>query len=523
LSQQIVDINIFAKLFFFVSAFPIKMTEIFNLSRPEVIALILLALIAAFTIIIVSVIVSNNNVIVSSNNVIVSSNNVIVSSNNNNKEIEISKINADVRIAEIQNNNSVSPYSTSTNVTNYAEEARKLFGNNIPYFASPSKSQADDIEVPDEEFSNEYEFNKHMHAVLIKLISGKDMVLLNTEHYKYLKTGGKPVEYFKPDFCITAKFNCDIKAAPKEHDVVGCLYGAPLCVQLVDTIFEAKMGAGALTDSAIGKMYQYLHYMKEHNGHTHPRGFLYNQVEFIFFVFGGKEGCSTANRCRWDTEGSKELFLQCLKTPNSCCSFILALKEQHNADIKYLGNGATGTAIKFTAKGRGRETFVMKFCAGNLTEQYNIICAAHSKVSQHVIEIDEDKGVVDSSFYEGSAYCTSYYMTQCGSTLTNTKKNVKAILLALYKLHANDVIHGDCRLANVLKCGSEVVFIDFYEYPESSFGRDVTMFIKSVIGRNRKLLVKVENAIGAYAKERTEPNILKVHKELYIEKESENI
>ncbi len=146
----------------------------------------------------------------------------------------------------------------------------------------PEDASGNIIKVPRADYKNEEEFNVPIFGIL-KDIIGKELQLVNSERFKFLRTGNDKKYNYKPDFFATADFNVKVKDNGNAHQ--GISYGEPKSNQLIDYLFEAKFDKTnlnkVLSDSEIGTMASYLMLLHDQNAHPFPRGLLYNPREFI--------------------------------------------------------------------------------------------------------------------------------------------------------------------------------------------------------------------------------------------------
>ena len=290
-------------------------------------------------------------------------------------------------------------------------------------------------------------------------------VVVNSEEYKWLRTSDDTNFNQKPDLFVCHKaiyearapFNTGdntLKKMRRSTDVFGVLANWKLR-RFLHVVCEAKQGIGY---SGLGETINYgAHLCFEEDGPVTVRLVLFDPKEF-WLIECVKGVATSIEKCCWSQCGSFSLFRNfALRDPliealdDACKEFKLTVDEN-----SFLGQGAFG--VVFRVQNRKGKYLAMKIVSDegdhvkHLKMQAEITINAKEKCPDYIVGI-ESNGILH---YENKAGVLlqsdvgDHYSTLSG----------KQIIQALAALHSENILHGDCRVENIVNLSGKARWID---------------------------------------------------------------
>jgi DNA-binding Xre family transcriptional regulator len=325
--------------------------------------------------------------------------------------------------------------------------------------------------------------------------------LINTEHNAaWIQCNSKASYNLKPDL-FTAHhhlihFEAAYENAPK--CTAARLFGKFSnweCRASIHCIWKAKW---KINMSTFGEICKYLQIAGEdftdYNGVALKlKGVLFDVEEFWMIRSSGNTIVDVM-RCPWSQKGSMnqlENFLHVvdpwLDAADALCRelevTIVDLTATTQGQSALLGAGAHGRVFMLT-NGRSIKIVVGKN-SHKVEKEYKLMiqCLERVDVNPFVFPIVKDSfrsGVAVGVHYAG------YLLEGKGEkiTLPVSPEVMTELVALLYALHSKDIIHGDPRIDNVLRLGSDLKWIYFRDYEMVTIKvnkrHDVKIFLKSV-------------------------------------------
>jgi hypothetical protein len=277
----------------------------------------------------------------------------------------------------------------------------------------------------------------------------------------------------------------------------------------IHCIWDAKW---KITMEAFGEKCKYLQIAGEdcvdHNGVAlQLRGVLFDVEEFWMIKSSGNTIVSLV-KCKWSENGSRNRLVSFLRVVDPWLEATTAMCEQLGVAIEdysyiksplkrcaLLGTGANGRVFKLNNQQ------VIKIVVGEksdkVEQEYKLMLShlGNEVVAFHVFPL------LEGSYRDGSirdVKYAGYLLTSEGEHITLPVDSRDAVAVALFTLHKSNVIHGDPRIANLLKLDGDLKWIDFRESQtvttKISIRHDVEILFKSLGGCDEN----AKGAIGEY-------------------------
>ena len=305
-------------------------------------------------------------------------------------------------------------------------------------------------------------------------------VVVNSEEYKWLQTSDDSSFNQKPDLFICHKaiyedrppFKTDDKMLlemRRSTDVFGVLADWRLR-RFLYLVCEAKK---KIDNSGLGETINYgSHICFEEDGPVTFRLILFDRKEF-WLVECVKGAASAITKCEWSKCGSVPLLRNfALRDPliealdEACRQFNVSVDEN-----SFLGQGAVG--VVFRVKNQEGKFLAMKIVSdkdghvGNLKVQAEITKRAKTECPDHVVGIESD------GFLHFENKAGVLLLSEAGEPYSTFSP--ETIRDALAALHSADVLHGDCRVENIVNVNGKAQWIDLraaYLFLEMDIARE---------------------------------------------------
>ena len=326
-----------------------------------------------------------------------------------------------------------------------------------------------------------------------------DLRLVNSESNAWLQCTNKSCHNLKPDL-FTAHHYLVHFGAPAYKNAPECttarLFGKFSdwqCRASIHCIWEAKW---KIDISAFGEICSYLQIAGD--GYKQGvslklKGVLFDSEEFWMIKSSGSSIVDVVT-CKWSLKGSMNLLENFLRIVDPWSEAADALCKELNVTIVDLTATTQGQSALLGAGANGRVFMltneqVLKIVVGKssheVEKEYKLMvqCLERAEVNPFVFPI------VQGSFREGLAGevpYAGYLLERKGEkvTLPVSRAVMTELVALLYELHSKNIIHGDPRIDNVLRLGSQLKWIDFRQCETVttaiSIYRDVMIFLKSV-------------------------------------------
>jgi hypothetical protein len=259
------------------------------------------------------------------------------------------------------------------------------------------------------------------------------------------------------------------------------------------------------------------------------KGVLFDKTEFWMITSCGTD-IESLVKCKWSQGGSENLLLKFLQfedpwmdaSDDLCQNYDVAIADpSQSADSAYLpsaflGAGANGRVFKLKLKADQKQKSdapnfatphpVLKVVVGTRSKSVEVEYRKMLKLLKREVVAPIVFPIIDNSYSYGIINGVEYagYLLECkGEKLERDKahKHKTKLAEALFRLHKNDVIHGDPRIENALLLQGQVKWIDFRDSIEviamKQLQTDVTILYKS-LGGNEELAA---DKILEYAKD----------------------
>ena len=290
-------------------------------------------------------------------------------------------------------------------------------------------------------------------------------VVVNSEENKWLRTSDDCTFNQKPDLFVCHRaiyqkrqpFNTGdqiLLGMRRARDVFGVLANWKLR-RFLYVVCEAKM---EIDNAGLGETINYgSHICLDEDGPVTVRLILFDRNEF-WLVECVKGVASSIEKCDWSQCGSASLMRNFeLRDPliealdDACKAFRLTVDEN-----SFLGQGAFG--VVFRVKNQEGKLFAMKIVSdeGNHVQQLKIQAEVTNRAKticpQYIVGI-ESNGFLH---YENKAgVLLQSDVGRHYSTLSKTD-----IIQALEALHSKNILHGDCRVENIVNVNGNARWID---------------------------------------------------------------
>lgn len=328
-----------------------------------------------------------------------------------------------------------------------------------------------------------------------------DLRLVNSESNAWLQCTNKSCHnILKPDLITAHHYLVHFGAPPAYKNAPECttarLFGKFSdwqCRASIHCIWEARW---KIDNRAFGEICSYL--QKAADGYKQGvylklKGVLFDVEEFWMIKSSGSSIVDVVT-CKWSLKGSMNLLENFLRIVDPWSEAADALCKELNVTIVDLTATTQGQSALLGAGANGRVFMltneqVLKIVVGknshDVEKEYKLMvqCLERAEVNPFVFPI------VQGSFREGLAGevpYAGYLLERKGEkvTLPVSRAVMTELVALLYELHSKNIIHGDPRIDNVLRLGSQLKWIDFRQYETVttaiSIYHDVMIFLKSV-------------------------------------------
>eukprot|EP00977_Amphora_coffeiformis_P006265 scaffold1341_cov178-Amphora_coffeaeformis.AAC.42 len=292
-------------------------------------------------------------------------------------------------------------------------------------------------------------------------------VVVNSEEYKWLQTSEDSTYSQKPDLFVCHKAIYKTRSPPKRTDETlldmmrrgnhkfGVLADWRLR-RFLYVVMEAKAKVG---NQGLGEIINYgAHLSFDEDGPITTRLILFDALQF-WLVECVKGTLSSILKCKWTDGGSFSLaqnfalydpMIELLE--RACQDFGVTIDSD-----SFLGQGAFG--LVFRVKNRKGKELALKIVPDEddnlfeLLKQNDLTLRAKEKCPDLVVGI-ENNGYRSYENLGGALLQSDvgeHYLTL----------SPRQIVDALNALHSENVLHGDCRVENVVNVNGQAQFIDF--------------------------------------------------------------
>ena len=363
---------------------------------------------------------------------------------------------------------------------------------------------------------------------LIDVVAEVDSLLrlVNSEQYKWLRcVSGHRRSDMKPD--LFSAYHPLVRYLPPYREAPSCFVPRVFgkferweCRSSVHCIWDAKW---KIDMEGFGEKCKYLQITGEdcvdHNGvAVKLKGVLFDTEDFWMIRSSGSTIFSLA-KCPWRQEGSRQHLIDFLRNVDPWLEATAALCEQlHETVVDFsgkvsglacLGSGANGRVFLLES---GR---VLKIVVGKRSDaverEFILMQRYHTNDETSLVVFP----VVEGSYRNGVAKDVSYagYMLASKGDQMVLPLNAELkgeLAIALFRLHAHGLTHGDPRVENALLLDGIVKWIDFRELDavttKIDMRRDVCILLQSLGG----VLTGVEDLIEVYVSNPTADNLRNV-------------
>lgn len=306
--------------------------------------------------------------------------------------------------------------------------------------------------------------NVYMTPFLSEVFEIDGRILVNGEEFGWIEVmPGHSQFNCKPDFAVGPAGYFDIKPAPNADERVAkaraevtmpLRFGTPQW-QLRDSVIVLE-SRKKISSEGFGELLNYLR-------HIHcpkfpiSRGMLFDPTDFwlVECVYGvvTKRVIS-----KWTAAGSVQLIRNFF--PLSEWERVqLGVCEELKVtviDDGFLGAGGSGRVFRVESDDRRGKALklVLNGNIHGMRVEHALISDSERKKLPHLVSSSTD----DIAVMDGMG--AGYAMTPVGQQVTATSDNVDAIFASLNTLHEAKLVHGDARLANVVFCLGQHVWVD---------------------------------------------------------------
>lgn len=318
------------------------------------------------------------------------------------------------------------------------------------------------------ELENEHELVAFITPHIEKIFSEEvhsTTVVVNSEEYKWLKASEDSNYNLKPDlfvchkavYCTRKPFRCQERVAHmrRESNIFGVLSDWKLR-RFLYLVCEAKT---SINNQGLGEVINYAsHISFDEDGPVTVRLVLFDKTSF-WLIECVKGHASSIEKCRWSQAGSVSHFKKfALRDP--LMEVLDEACEKYGVTVEsecFLGQGGFGVVFR-VRRGDGKWLAVKivrdeKSNVMHLKKQIEATNQAKGKCPDFVVGIEENSFM----YFEGRAAVV--LQSEVGdhySTLSGRK-----IMDALAALHSENILHGDCRVENIVNVDGQARWIDF--------------------------------------------------------------
>ena len=372
-----------------------------------------------------------------------------------------------------------------------------------------------------------------MTRYLQRLFDDKDLLLVNSEEYKWIVTFSKhPDNFMKPDFFLIKKgLQIDLgetgsetlvklRKLPENSDVKYS-FGKLNKWCLRDCILAVIEFKVKLEPQDFGKLVCYLQHMSRDDSKSTYRGMVCDATD-VWLVCCTEGKVDTRIDTTWTSAGSAQLIKRFFSHRNSWCSVLdyccAELKVKLSASNSFLGRGSSGRVFRVVDEDNNERAMKIVYSenATHITAVQAEITTLRSikALGGHTVTV-----VGEPAYYRNPLNNTitgiGYLMAEVGNVVSVTDHNEQAAELfrELYELHRLNRYHGDPRLPNIIRYNENLLWIDFMrinlDHPsEDEFEKfvehDVTILLRSVFGEAPPCVV---STLHVYARTRSKANI----------------
>jgi hypothetical protein len=347
----------------------------------------------------------------------------------------------------------------------------------------------------------------------VNSLNQSQLKLVNSECFTWLQVFASVSKNdLKPDLFIASHENVLYKAAyanaPScQSDRNFGKFEKWKCRDSLNSIWDAKT---TLNNEGKGKVFRYVQIAgqecKNHNGNAVPMRGVAFDAEKMMLITGLRNKIHHAIVLRMAGAGSRQILVDFLRNEHDewaaavrkCCTTLEISLGIINVDLILesqilLGAGGHGRAYRL-------EEGALKISLGrSMNKEYELMLGAYSRCPSIVVK---PLRYYEQTKEDGTVLFSAYTMEDCGQPVENPTQ--QSLATALFYLHDAGLVHGDARLENIVKVGSSLKWIDFYESfsssAESGRRHDVNTLVRSVCGEGVDISI---SDVNAYAKECT--------------------
>ena len=359
---------------------------------------------------------------------------------------------------------------------------------------------------------NEEQINAELTPLLQRISSHgvNGIILVNSEHNCWLSVGN--MNDSKPDFHnVHAIFHTKRKS---HNDVVGAKFGTLVHESFVkEVLFLWEGKITELTNKEKGIMLNY----QSRRGVTtsSPRGVLYNHEIWIYFEHNYDvnllKSCVSG---KWTDKGSFDfLGSQVRNAPISDLteaamklSYALGVTFVVDDGNCFLGRGAEGCVFKVRHPERIQILAMKIVLHGNIQSEFELLEGASISAPNLIVKvIFQPKTVTLASHKQAGAFL----LEDVGIPVSSSSS--LAVMHLLVSIHIQGIIHGDPRLANVIRIGNILKWIDLRAFRGGQAAtpdfksNDLKICIKSFFLPSKSAaielkFIEIENLLNSYGK-----------------------
>ncbi|KAJ8562040.1 hypothetical protein ON010_g7639 [Phytophthora cinnamomi] len=366
-----------------------------------------------------------------------------------------------------------------------------------------------EVQIQADAITNEAVFDAFITPFFSTILHSCGLVFVNSERYQWLSQSTLVTKNtdLKPDGFATHRGMFRGKPVPNDGVLrpSGFRFGAA-AEELFDCLilFESKL---TITEAAFGQVVRYL---QNFCPDASASAILFDRRSF-WLIKSHRSVVVTVQKAMWANIGSKALFQNFItdnvspwvKHLTIAC---LCLGVDVVEGDAFLGRGAHGRVFKVSRQ--DGKTFALKIvdkCSvGRLYQEEKALSSAQhtgltTSLVGKLIETPESAALL---------------LSPVGKPLPRprTQQEVRSLFGLLWQLHANDLVHGDPRVPNVILHGEKLLWIDLVEVMEASSTLkrfDAEILTRSTLSVSRKIVLDpaLVQLIDNYGERATRENL----------------
>jgi tRNA A-37 threonylcarbamoyl transferase component Bud32 len=285
-------------------------------------------------------------------------------------------------------------------------------------------------------------------------VANANLVVVNSERYKWIDTGGDKDNFQKVDLFVCHKALYTTNPKLKDGDRRFGELSNWILRDCIAGIMEAKVKFTGKRTNAVGQIVNYgaLLACKER---TVVQGVLFDKHTF-YFTHMNNGTLTRLVECKWTDAGSETFLRESLYPPDNWMKLLDAACLLYSLVVEpgsFLGYGAHGRVFKVSNNSEEQYAvkLVLKEHANSLLVESNRLQSAYKVCEKHVIKV-----VHQGENFEDIG---GFMVTELGTKVE--RDEYKRIIEALVALHRSNVTHGDARVNNVVEVQGSIKWIDF--------------------------------------------------------------